>query len=119
MTEAQAVSAVQEHLAAFNGHDTPRLLAGLADDAIWITGQDVVRGTTSLEELFDDWLWTLDPSLTVETLMSDGHHVAAQLTEELTVDGTRRRMSIAAFFVVDAGRITRAKIYREGSADIE
>ena len=119
MAEAHAVSAVQEHLAAFNGHDTPRLLAGFADDVVWITGQDVIRGTAQLEELFDDWLWTLGPSLTIDTVVSDGHHVAAQLTEELTVDGVRQRMSIAAFFVVEAGRITRAKIYREGNADIE
>lgn len=35
---------VSEHIAAFHAHDTERVLAGLADDAVWITGADTVRG---------------------------------------------------------------------------
>ena len=119
MTESQAQAAVREHVAAFNRHDTSRLLAGLADEVVWITGQDTIRGLDGLETLFDDWLWGLNPSLSVRTLVSDEQHVAAEFTEELTVEGERRTFHIAAFFAVKAGRITSAKIYREGSADLE
>ena len=118
MTEAQTAAALEAHLAAFNAHDTVRLLAGLANDVLWVTGQDVIRGVRSVEELFDDWLWGHDPSLTVDTFVSDDHQVAAELIEELTVDGTRQRFAIAAFFAVREGRITRARIYREGRADL-
>ena len=112
-------AAIEEHLAAFNAHDTARLLAGFAPDAVWITGQDSATGTAELAELFDDWLWSLDPHL--ETIRSavDGDTVAAELHERITVDGARREFSIAAFFTVTDGLITRAKIYREGNADID
>jgi hypothetical protein len=40
-------SVVAEHLTAFNEHDTDRLLAGFASDAVWATGQLVVRGRAS------------------------------------------------------------------------
>ncbi len=33
-------AAVLEHLAAFNAHDTARVLAGFTPDAVWITGAD-------------------------------------------------------------------------------
>lgn len=119
MIESQARAAVAEHLAAFNGHDTQRILAGLADDIVWNTGQDVISGVDGLKDLFDDWLWGLDPSLSVRTLIAHENRVAAELTEELTVNGELRTFAIAAFFVVETGRIATAKIYREGTADID
>ena len=118
MTDSAAGAAVREHLAAFNAHDTARLLAGCAENIEWITGQDHIHGIDELAALFDDWLWGLDPSLTIRTLVCDEHRVAAELVEQLTVDGVLRSMPIAAFFTVTAGRITSATIYREGSADI-
>ncbi|HEY2271825.1 MAG TPA: nuclear transport factor 2 family protein [Jatrophihabitantaceae bacterium] len=116
MSEVRA--AVVEHVAAFNAHDTTRLLAGLAPDAVWITGQDTAVGRSALGELFDDWLWSLDPHLETIRMAVDGDTAAAELRESLTVDGTRRQFSIAAFLTVTGGLITRGKIYREGSADL-
>jgi uncharacterized protein len=122
MTEpgpASAVAVVREHVDAFNAHSTERLLAGFAPDAVWVTGTDVTHGRDGLADLFDDWLWGLRPSLAVITLVAADRHVAAELVEELTVDDERRAMNIAVFFVVDQGRITSAKVYREGSADVD
>jgi hypothetical protein len=113
-----AADVVAAHIAAFNAHDTSGLLAGLAPDAVWITGQDVVTGRAALADLFDDWLWSLEPHLDPISIVADGNRVAAQLHESMTVDGERREFDIAVFFDVSDGLITRAKIYREGSADL-
>jgi len=112
--------AVEEHLRAFNDHDTPALLAGFAPDAVWATGHDAFVGADALADLFDEGLWTLRPSLEVLSLVCDGERAAAELREELVVDGETRTFTIGAFFVVDGdGLITRGRVYREGSADIE
>jgi uncharacterized protein len=110
---------VDEHLAAFNAHDTARLLARFADDAAWSTGQDVMRGREALAELFDAGLWALQPSLTTTAMVAEEGTVAAELHERITVDGELREFSIAAFFEVSDGLITTAKVYREGIADID
>jgi uncharacterized protein len=117
MSSAQEL--VEEHLAAFNAHDTERLLATLAPDVVWATGQDVCRGHDELAGLFDPGLWELDPSLSAAHILSDTTRVAAELVERITVDGELREFHIAAFFTVEEGVIRTAKIYREGSADIE
>jgi hypothetical protein len=111
-------AAVEEHLAAFNAHDTARLLAGFTADAVWITGQDTTTGRAALAELFDDWLWSLRPHLELRTLLVDDARAAAQLHETLTVDGVAREFEISVFFEVEDGLIRRAKVYRAGSADI-
>ena len=113
-----ARAAVVEHLAAFNAHDTDRLLTGLAPDAVWVTGQDIVVGADGLADTFDDWLWSLDPRLDLVRMIIQGDDVAAELHEHLLVDGERREFAIAAFFTVADGRITRAKVYREGNAQV-
>jgi ketosteroid isomerase-like protein len=118
MAENDPLEVVQEHIAAFNSHSTQRLLEGFRDDAVWVTGTDVARGREGLAEMFDDWLWGLDPSLSVRTLVAHGQDVAAELTEELTVEGERRTMHIAAFFAVADGQLASVKVYREGSAEI-
>lgn len=110
---------VEEHLAAFNAHDTARVLAGFAPDAVWATGQDIVRGRDALAELFDAGLWELDPSLRILSLVGEDPLVAAELHETITVEGERRDFRIAVFFTVGAGLIRTAKVYREGSADID
>lgn len=109
---------VDEHLAAFNAHDSERLLATLASDVVWATGQDVCRGHDELAGLFDPALWELDPSLTPVRVLSDATNVAAELVERITVDGEPREFHIAAFFTVEDGLIRTAKIYREGTADL-
>jgi ketosteroid isomerase-like protein len=110
---------VIEHIDAFNAHDTDRLLAGLSDDALWATGQDVFRGRAALAALFDDGLWAMNPSLEVRTIVSGEDASAAELMEELTVDGAQRRFAIAVFLRFADGLITHATVYREGSADID
>jgi hypothetical protein len=52
-------------------------------------------------------------------LIADDAGVAAELREELTVNGERRSFNIAVFFEVSSRLIRKAKVYREGSADIE
>ncbi len=107
-----------EHIRAFNAHDTSGLLQGLATDAVWRTGTGRFQGRAALEDVFDPWLWTLDPSLEISNILVDGDGVAAQLVEQLTLDGEVRRMDIAVFFEVTDGKIAQAKVYREGSADL-
>jgi hypothetical protein len=113
-----ARDSVEEHIAAFNAHDTVRLLAGFAADAVWITGADTVVGHEALADLFDAWLWSTRPALTVLSMVADGHRVAVQLHESMTVDGLPREFDIAVFFEVADGLIQQAKVYREGSADL-
>jgi ketosteroid isomerase-like protein len=110
---------VLDHIEAFNRHDTPRLLAGLTDDVRWVTGEEALHGQRALAGLFTAELWALQPHLRVRSLLVDGTSAAAQLREELTVDGVRRTYEIAVFFRIRDGRIAAAKVYREGSAVIE
>ena len=109
---------VEDHLAAFNAHDSARVLAGLAADVQWATGQDVFRGREALAEVFDDGLWELGPALELRTLIAAEDMAAAELVEQLTVGGELRRFTIAVFFRFAGGLITHATVYREGSADI-
>lgn len=89
---------VLEHLAAFDAHDTERLLATLDDDVVWRTGTDVFTGVDVLRrDVFDDDLWSLAPSL--------------------TLDGVEQSFDIAVFFTV-TDRITSVTVFREGSADL-
>lgn len=111
-------SAVLEHVAAFNAHDTDRLLAGFTHDAVWITGADRFAGIAALADVFDAWLWTLGPHLDVLGLVAEETRAAAQLHESLVVDGTRREFDIAVFFEFDGERIRLGKVYREGSAEL-
>ncbi len=108
-----------DHVEAFNTHDRRRLLAGLAPDVTWSTSADTFHGTQALAGIFDDGLWAMQPSLTIVDLLVDHDRAAAQMVETLTVEGQQRRFMIACFFEVCAGRIQRAKVYREGSADID
>jgi uncharacterized protein (TIGR02246 family) len=111
-------AAIDEHVAAFNAHDTGRLLAGFSEDAEWVTGQDRFVGRTALAQLFEPGLWSLAPNLLVQRVVVDGDAAAVQLTETLTVDGELGGFDIAVFFEFADGLIHRAKVYREGSADI-
>ena len=111
-------SVVDDHIAAFNAHDTERLLAGLAPDAVWNTGSDTLAGRTALADLFDDWLWSTSPALTLVSVVVEGDRAAAQLRETMTVDGTQHEFPIAVFFDISDGLISRATVYREGTADL-
>jgi hypothetical protein len=50
-------------------------------------------------------------------MLIDRDQVACELSEQIVVDGTTLLDHIAGFYRVHSGRITGAKIYREGSAD--
>jgi hypothetical protein len=118
VSEPDPAAAVRGHVDAFNARDLDRLMAGFADDAVWITGTTTVRGHAELTDLFASAMAGLLPTLVIESLLVGGDRVACQLTETLTVDGEERTFSIAGFYELRGGRIAAAKIYREGSADI-
>lgn len=61
----------------------------------------------------------MSPSLTIMDLVTSGSAAAAQLQETLTVDGVERSFPIAVFLRFDGDRISHAKVYREGSADLD
>lgn len=112
-------SVVLGHLDAFNDHNTVRLLAGFAPTAVWATGMDVFRGPDQLANLFSPDLWSLSPSLALRRLIVNDAEGAAELHEELTVDGEVCAFDIAVFFRVSSGLIEQAKVYREGVADLD
>ena len=111
--------ALRRHVAAFNDRNLEALLDGFTDDAVWITGTSVVRGRAELTELFSGAMEQLLPTLAIENVLADGDQVAAQLTERLTHNGQVRVFAIAGFYRLAGDRIAWAKIYREGSAELE
>jgi hypothetical protein len=115
----QVERAIRAHVAAFNARDLYRLLTGLAEDAVWSTGQHTVRGHGELAGLFGDAFRLIAPRLTILSLLIDQDRAACELRESLNVDGTAREDFIAGFYRVDTnGVITAAKVYRQGSADV-
>jgi ketosteroid isomerase-like protein len=118
MKEDQTAALVREHVRAFSEGDLDGLLAGLADDAVWITGRTTVRGKAELEPFFRAAIDELNPRLAIENLVVQGSKAAAQMTETLVWDGAEQTFPIAAFFRLSDGQIAAAKIYREGTADL-
>jgi len=109
---------VKAHVEAFNARDLGALMAGLSEDASWVTGTDHLRGAAALEQLFAAAFAEISPRLHIESLLVQGDRVVSELREEYTADGVERTDHIAAFYCVEAGLITAVKIYREGSADV-
>ena len=109
---------VRAHVLSFNAYDLDGLLACFSAGATWVTGTDHFRGTAELAKLFQSAFSELSPKLTITSMVVDGDHVACELSEQFIVDGVARADHIAAFYEVQSGRITAAKIYREGSADL-
>jgi uncharacterized protein len=109
---------VTRHIDAFNAHDLDALMACFRNDASWVTGADRFQGAAALRELFAGAFEALSPRLCLRNLLVQGDEVACELREDYSIDGVDRTDHIAGFFRVEAGRITAAKIYREGSADI-
>jgi hypothetical protein len=109
---------IEAHIEAFNNRDLNALMAGFADDAVWITGQATVRGKAELAALFARALEGLLPTLTVRNLLVGDERAAAQLVEVFTHEGVERTDEIAGFYVFRNGLVTSAKIYRAGSADV-
>jgi hypothetical protein len=106
-------------VAAFNARDLDALMAGFTEDASWITGSTVVRGLGELTELFAAAMQGLLPTLTIQNLITVGDRAACEMIETLTFDGEDLTFAIAGFYRLREGRIASAKIYREGSAELE
>ncbi|MHA6757677.1 nuclear transport factor 2 family protein [Streptacidiphilus sp. PAMC 29251] len=117
MIEIEAL--LRTHVEAFNTRDLERLMAGFAEDAVWITGRTRVRGRAELTELFAGAMEGLLPTLTIQNLIVGQDRAACQMVEVFTFDGAERTDHIAGFYGIANGRITSAKIYREGSADVD
>lgn len=109
---------VARHLEAFNARDLDALMAGLSENATWITGTDSFRGVAALEQLFASALTELSPQLHVKSLLVQGDFVACELREDYVADGVQRTDHIAAFYRLEDGLISAVKIYREGSSDV-
>ncbi len=109
---------IKEHVEAFNARDVEALMAGFADDAVWITGKTTARGRAELADLFAGAMKGLLPTLAIQNLITGEGQAAAQLVEVFTYEGVERTDHIAGFYVIKEGRIASAKIYREGSADV-
>lgn len=118
MIEMDAATAVRRHVDAFNARDLDGLIAGLTEDAVWVTGTTVARGRHELTELFAGAMAGLLPTLVIQDLLTEGNRAACQLIETLTVAGEEQTFFIAGFYRLRDARIASAKIYREGSAEI-
>lgn len=104
---------------AFNAHDLDALMGCFSEDAIWITGADRFDGAAALRRLFAAAFEKLSPQLHLKTVLAQGDLVPCELREDYSAAGVERRSDhIAGFYRVEAGLITAAKVYREGSADI-
>lgn len=109
---------IRAHIEAFNTRDLDAVMAGFADDAVWITGKTTVRGRVELAGLFAGAMDGLQPTLTIQDLIVGNGRAAAQLVEVFTLEGVTHTDHIAGFYVIEDGYIVSAKIYREGSADV-
>jgi len=109
---------VTRHIEAFNAHDLDALMACFSTGASWATGSDRFEGAAALRTLFAGAFEALSPRLSLQSLLVQGDEVACEFREDYCAEGIDRTDHIAGFFRVEAGRITAAKIYREGSADI-
>ena len=75
-----------------------------------------MSGTTVVDpsEFEDFFGWAIDnidPMMSIAGLIAEGDEVACQFVETATLDGERRDLDRAAFFTVEDGLITRAKVY--------
>jgi predicted kinase/limonene-1,2-epoxide hydrolase len=111
-------SVVRAHVAAFNACDLDALLGGFSPDATWRTGRSDATGSAQLRTLFAGAIAAFGPRLAVRALVARGDTVAAELTETLTVDGRARAVPLSAWYRVRDGRITDARVHREGSAEL-
>jgi ketosteroid isomerase-like protein len=103
---------VQAHLAAFSAGDLPAMLATMAPDAVFVSGTTLVP-PQDFEEFFGWAMREIDPLIEVTNLVQDGRHVACQFVESVTLDGERKHLNRASFYIVDDGVITSAKVYDE------
>lgn len=115
----EVLSAVLQHLDAFNRRDIDALCAGLAHDVVFVTGADLVTGRDQACRFFEEALaGSVDLFLDLQRAIVQGDTVACELRESITTQGVTRDEPIAAFYTVQQGLLTNVKVYREGSADL-
>ncbi len=107
---------VNRHVAAFNARDVDALLDDFAPSADWVTGDYTVPGG-QLREFFTAAMESITPRLSLQRIIDGGEVVAVEMNEEWTYEGVPKTARLVAVFDLAAGKIARAKIYREGSAD--
>lgn len=114
MTSADEL--VHRHIKAFNDGDPDLLLADFTPTATWVTG-DYTVPCGELRSFFEEAMRSLRPRLALTRTIDGGETVAAEMTETWTQDGVAKCAALVAVFDLDGGKIAKAKIYREGSAD--
>ena len=103
---------VRAHLEAFSLRDLPGMLATLAADAVFVTGKTLVP-PAEFEEFFGWAMREINPTMKITKLVVDDSYVACEFVESVTLEGQRKHLNRAAFYAVDAGLITAAKVYDE------
>ena len=88
------------------------MLATMAPDAVFVTGTTLVA-PHDFEEFFGRAIRDLGPTMKITNVIVDGRRVACQFIESVNLDGQRRHLDRAAFYTVDGGVITSAKVYDE------
>lgn len=107
---------VRRHVHAFNAHDAERLLADFTPDAMWVTG-DYTVPSGELQTFFEGAMRSITPTLTLSRAIQEGSVVVAEMTESWTHENETKSAALVAVFDLIDGKISKAKIYREGSAD--
>lgn len=110
---------VEAHIAAFNGKDLPGVVAGFADDAVFVTGEHMVVGHRGLRALFAQAFDGMDARLHLQRAVVEGETAACEMQETIVLEHTTLEVPLAAFFIVRDEVIVRAKVYREGSATLD
>ncbi|MGC5615878.1 hypothetical protein [Georgenia sp. Z1491] len=70
-----------------------------------------------LQEFFRGAMSSLRPRLTLHRVIDGGRAIAMEMTERWTHDDQERTAALVAVLDIADGRISGAKIYREGSAE--
>ena len=112
MLDKDPGAVVLAHLAAFSAGDLERMLGTLAPAAKFTSGTTTVD-PSEFPEFFGWAIRELSPTMRIESLLVDGDRVACQFVESISVDGNRRHLNRAAFYRVEEGQISTAKVYDE------
>lgn len=107
---------VHRHIEAFNSRNVDALLADFAPSADWITGKYTVP-EGQLREFFTAAMESLTPQLVLRRAIGGEDAIAVEMTETWVHEATPKSADLVAVFDLDSGKITRARIYREGTAD--
>lgn len=113
---SKAEDLAHRHVEAFNNHDVQALLEDFTPTATWVTGDySVPEG--ELSEFFAGAMDSITPHLTLHRVIDGGDTVAIEMTETWRHEHQDKNAALIAVFDLVDGKISKAKIYREGSAD--